>query len=204
MDLIRELTSTVANWISLSRLVMLFPLWVWAAQGRYEWVGWGLVYTGVSDVLDGLAARVFDQCSEIGEKIDSWTDHLVLISSALWAILYRKELFPAGHLAWAILPASIYVLNLVIGLVKHRRFAAAHLLEGKLLPVFAYLVIILAMFGRYYEWLYIALIVSFYLSGIVNIVFQYRPDLVNEHQRSLILGLLGLDFEEGLIRYFFS
>ncbi len=204
MDLIRELTSTVANWISLSRLVMLIPLWIWAGQGRFSWVGWGLVYTGASDLLDGLAARVFGQCSEIGEKIDSWSDHLVLISSALWAVLYRRELFPEGHLAWAIIPAVLYLFNLVVGLVKHRRLAAAHLLEGKLLPVFAYLVIVLAMFGRYYEWLYIALIGSFYLSGIVNIVFQYRPDLVNKHQRSLILGLMGLDFEEGLIRYFFS
>lgn len=204
MDLFRELTSTVANWISLSRLVMLIPLWVWASQGRFRWVGWGLVYTGLSDLLDGLAARVFDQCSEMGEKIDSWTDHLVLASSALWVVLYRRELFPTSHLAWAIPPGILYLYNLALGFIKHRRFAAGHLLEGKLLPVFAYPVIILALFGRYYEWLYAALIFSFYLSGIVNTVFQYRPDLVNKHQRSLVLGLLGLDFEEGPIRYFFS
>ncbi|MFN2282527.1 MAG: CDP-alcohol phosphatidyltransferase family protein, partial [Anaerolineales bacterium] len=165
MDLIWELTSTVANWISLSRLVMMVPLWIWVLQGRYEWVGWGLVYTGISDILDGLAARIFHQCSEIGEKIDSWTDHLVLISSALWAMFCRGALFPPGRLYWAMPPAALYLVNLVIGLVKYHRFAAAHLLEGKFLPVFAYFVIVLAMFGRYYDWLYIALIFSFYLSG---------------------------------------
>ena len=33
---------------------------------------------------------------------------------------------------------------------------------------------------------------------------HYRPDWFNKHQRSLILGLLGVEFEEGPIRYFFS
>ena len=204
MDLIRELTSTVANWISLSRLVMMVPLWIWVLQGRYEWVGWGLVYTGISDILDGLAVRIFHQCSEIGEKIDSWTDHLVLISSALWLVSFRRELFPAGRLNWLIPPAILYLASLIIGLVKHHRFAGAHLLEGKLLPVFAYLVIVLAMWGRYSEWLFTCLIAAWVLSGIVNITFHYRPDLFNKRQRSLILGLMGLDIEEGLIRYFFS
>jgi len=204
MDLVKELTSTVANWISLSRLVLMIPLWIWVLQGRYEWVGWGLIYTGISDILDGLAARIFHQCSEIGEKIDSWTDHLVLISSALWLVVFRGELFPAGRLNWLIPLAALYLANLIIGLVKHGRFAGAHLLEGKLLPVFAYPMIVLAMWGRYYEWLYISMLAAWVLNCIVNITYHYRPELFNTHQRSLILGLLGLDFEEGLIRYFFS
>ena len=204
METIRELTSTVANWISLSRVVVMVPLWIWAVQGRYDWVGWGLIYTGISDILDGLAARIFHQCSEIGEKIDSWTDHLILISSAFWLLIFRRELFPPGRLTWLILPAALYLASLIIGLVKHHRFAGAHLLEGKLLPVFAYIVIVLAMFGRYHEWLYIITLACLVLSAAVNTLFHYRPDLFNKHQRSLVLGLLGLDFEEGLIRYFFS
>ena len=202
--MIRELTSTVANWISLSRLALVIPMWVWALQGRFGWVGWALIYTGISDVLDGLAARIFDQCSEVGEKIDSWTDHLVLISSALWLVLFRRDLFPAGQLIWIIPPAVLYGINLAIGLIKHHRFAAAHLLEAKLMPVMAYIVIVLAMFGVYNQLVYMIMIASWVLNSVVNITFHYRPDLFNRHQRSLILGLLGLDFEQGLIRYFFS
>lgn len=204
MGLIREFTSTVANWISLSRLVMIVPLWIWALQGRFSWVGWGLVYTGLSDILDGLAARVFHQCSETGEKIDSWTDHLVLISAVLWVVLFRRSVLPPGRALWMVPPAALYLVNLVIGLVKHRRFASAHLMEGKLLPVFGYFVIVLAMFGIYSEAVYLAAIASWYLSCIVNLTYQFRPDLFNVHQRSLILGLLGLDFEQGWIRYLFS
>ena len=45
---------------------------------------------------------------------------------------------------------------------------------------------------------------SWVVHSTVNIIFQYRPDWFNKRQRSLILGLLGVEFEEGLIRYFFS
>jgi phosphatidylglycerophosphate synthase len=204
MRIIKELTSTVANWISLSRLVLAVPLWIWAVQGRFQLVGWGLVYTGISDILDGLAARVFQQTSEIGEKVDSWTDHLILVSAAFWMVFYRSEILPPGRVWWLVPPAALYLAQLVIGLVKHGRFAAGHLLEGKLLPVMAYIMIVLAMFGTYSETIYLITLASCILSGIVNITFHYRPELFNKHQRSLILGLLGLDFEEGPIRYFFS
>ncbi|RLD06886.1 MAG: hypothetical protein DRI65_05845 [Chloroflexota bacterium] len=204
MGLIEEMFSTAANWISLSRVVMVIPLWIWAAQGRYEWVGYGLIYVLVSDVLDGMAARILDQCSTLGEKLDSWGDHLILISSVTWLFLYRGDLFPSGRLTWMIAAAVFYLVTIIIGLIKHHHFGGAHLLEGKPLALFGYLVVVQAMFGTYSDLSYFLMIGFWFIHSLVNFIHHFRPELFSKHQRSLILGLLGLDFEEGPIRFFFS
>jgi phosphatidylglycerophosphate synthase len=204
MRFLNEVFCSAANLISLGRLILVFPLWMWAFQGRYHWVGWGLIAALVSDVLDGLAARLLNQCSPLGEKLDSWGDHLILISSVTWLFTVRAEVFPPGRLAWMVPTSFLYLVVTVIGLYKHGQFGGAHILEGKPLALFGYLVIVLAMFGRYTEWIYSGLIVSWNLHSLVNLIHHYHPELFNTHQRSLILGLLGLDWEDGPIRYFFS
>jgi len=204
MSIIKEAFSTVANWISISRLVLIVPLWIWAVQGRYEWVGYGLIYALVSDILDGMAARLLGQCSKLGEKIDSWGDHLILISSVAWLFLFLDDLIPPESLRWMYPAIGLYVFVILIGLVKHHHFGGSHILEGKLLALFGYLVVVLGMFGIYNQVIYYCMIGSWFIHNITNLIHHFRPDLFSKHQKSLILGLLGLDFEKGPIRYFFS
>ena len=204
VGLFKEAFSKVPNWISLTRLVMIVPLWIWASRGHFTWVAWGLIFTAMTDILDGLAARLLDQCSEFGEKLDSWADHLIIVSSVIWLFLYLGDNFPPGRLLWIIPAILLFLTSNLIGIIKNRHFGGTHILEGKILAVFGYLCIILVLFGTYSEVLYICMIVSWFIHSIVNVIFHYRPDLFNKHQRSLILGLLGLEFEEGPIRYFFS
>jgi phosphatidylglycerophosphate synthase len=204
MGVIKEAFSTVPNWISMSRLVLLVPLWIWASQGRFEWVAWGLIIVAATDLLDGMVARIFKQCSEIGEKLDSWADHFILVSAVIWVFLYLGDIFPAGRILWMIPPILLFITANLIGVIKNRHYGGTHILEGKILAVFGYLGIVLFLFGIYSEVIYGFMIGSWVVHSTVNIIFHYRPDWFNKHQRSLILGLLGVEFEEGPIRYFFS
>ncbi len=202
MPLIKDLFSTVPNWISLIRLVMVPLLWIWAIQGKYPWVGYGLIFTLVTDVLDGLCARLLDQCTEIGEKLDSFADHIMLLSMLLWLVLYRLEVITHG--GWMLIPAAgLYVLTMTIGLIKTRRFGGAHILEGKPLAFFGFLFVVQTMFDVFSAPIYYSLIASWTIHSLVNLLYLYRPDLFNEGQRSLILGLLGIEIKEGLIKYLF-
>jgi len=202
VPLIKDLFSTVPNWISLIRLVMVPVLWVWAIQGKYPWVGYGLIFAIVTDVLDGLCARLLDQCTEFGEKLDSFADHLLLLSMLLWLVFYRMEIITQG--GWMLLPAALlYGLVMIVGLVKIRRFGGAHILEGKPLALFGFLLVIQTMFDIFSPLVYYGLIVSWTIHSLVNLLYLYRPDLFNKCQRSLILGLLGVEIEEGLIKYLF-
>ena len=202
MPLIKDLFSTVPNWISLIRLVMVPLLWVWAIQGKYPWVGYGLIFTLVTDVLDGLCARLLDQCTEIGEKLDSFADHILLLSMLLWLVLYRTEIITHG--GWLLIPAAgLYGLVMIIGLIKTRRFGGAHLLEGKPLAFFGFLFVVQTMFDIFSVPIYYGLIASWTIHSLVNLLYLYRPDLYNEGQRSLILGLMGIEIKEGLLKYLF-
>ena len=125
-------------------------------------------------------------------------------SSTIFLLMYKPSPRPSGRLLWIIPAAVIYAGSIVVGLVKHGHFGGAHIMEAKLLAVFGYLVVILAMFGKYSEVIYFCMIGSWVLHSLVNLLHHYRPELFNKHQRSLILGLLGIDIEEGAIGYFFS
>jgi len=202
MAFIKSLFSTVPNWISMARLVMVPVLWVWAIQGKFPWVGYGLIFTIITDVADGLCARLLDQCTELGEKLDSFADHLLLVSMLLWLVLYRMEIITRG--GWMLLPAALlYGLVMIVGLVKIRRFGGAHILEGKPLALFGFLLVIQTMFDIFSPFVYYGLIISWMIHSLVNLLYLYRPNLFNESQRSLILGLFGVEIEQGLIKYLF-
>jgi phosphatidylglycerophosphate synthase len=204
MGFIKEAFSTVPNVISLSRLVLVVPLWFWASQGKYSWVAWGLIIVALTDIIDGMVARIFNQCSVIGEKIDSWADHVILVSGVIWLFVYLEDIFPEGRLLWMIPAIAIFVIMVLIGMIKNRRFAGAHLMEGKVLAVFGYLGLVSFMFGAYSDLVYGLMVGSWVFHSIINLIFHFRPDWFNKRQRSLILGLLGVEIEEGPIRYLFS
>jgi len=202
MTFIKDLFSTVPNWISMARLVMIPILWVWAVQGKFSWVGYGLVFTIVTDVLDGLSARLLGQCTELGEKLDSFADHLLLLSMLTWLFVYRMDII--GEAGWLLIPAAVlYAVVIIIGLIKLRRFGGAHILEGKPLALFGFWLVIQTMFDIFSPFVYYGLIITWAVHSLVNLLYLYRPDLYNVRQRSLILGLLNIEIEEGLIKYLF-
>jgi cardiolipin synthase len=204
MGLIKEAFSTIPNWISIFRMVMLIPLWIFAVEQRFTWLAWGLIFVALTDILDGLIARIFKQCSEIGATLDSWADHFIIISSVIWLFFFMEDLIPADRVIWLVPAIILFLISNLIGVIKNRQFGGTHILEGKILAVFGYLGIVLFLFERYSDMLLALLIGSWVIHSIVNIIFHFRPDLFNKHQRSLILGLLGKDYKEGPIRYFFS
>lgn len=105
---------------------------------------------------------------------------------------------------WMLLPAALlYGLVMVIGLIKLRRFGGAHIMEGKPLALFGFLLVIQTMFDIFSPFVYYGLIATWTIHSLVNLLYLYRPDLFNVKQRSLILGLLGVEIEEGIIKYLF-
>ncbi len=71
---------TLANLISLGRLLLLFPLFVYLREGeRGNGNQWALVIMGIallSDMLDGMLARMLHQISDWGKVLDPIADKL--------------------------------------------------------------------------------------------------------------------------------
>ncbi len=102
--------------------------------------------TGMTDVLDGLIARVTHTVSELGAKLDSvadlafYTVMLIKIFPALWAVL------PWG--VWAVVGATLLVraCAYIVAAVKYRRFASQHTYLNKLTGAAVFLAPYVLMF----------------------------------------------------------
>lgn len=82
---------TIANALSTLRL-LLSPLIFWAfAVSRREWVLLLWLVTGVTDVLDGWAARKRGEITELGKILDPVADKLV-VGFSLAGLIYRHNL----------------------------------------------------------------------------------------------------------------
>src|SRR6202521_2154313 len=101
---------TVPNQITLLRLGFL-PFFLISYE-HYRWALLVLVIAGLSDGIDGLIARKFNQRSSLGAYLDPIADKL-LLSSSFIILAFKKEL------AWwlTILVLSRDVLILIVAVV---------------------------------------------------------------------------------------
>jgi phosphatidylglycerophosphate synthase len=95
------------------------------------WHGYGIVFmvllaiAFLTDLLDGLAARLTGQVSQFGATLDSWADVITYLTIAiscwwLWPDVVRRELIYVGLIvASCLLPA-------VAGFSKFGRFTSYH------------------------------------------------------------------------------
>lgn len=79
----------------------------------------------LSDALDGILARMWDQTSELGARLDSYGDILTYLTTPLaawwlWPDIIKDELY------YIIAAIIIYVLPAVFALLKFRKLASYH------------------------------------------------------------------------------
>ena len=103
---------TVPNQITLLRLGFLPFFLILISYEHYRWALLVLVIAGLSDGIDGLIARKFNQRSSLGAYLDPIADKL-LLSSSFIILAFKKEL------AWwlTILVLSRDVLILIVAVV---------------------------------------------------------------------------------------
>ena len=102
------------------------PVLLWLA-----WNGYGIAFMGLlavaflTDLLDGMVARLTGQVTQFGATLDSWADVIIYLTIALccwwlWPEMVRRELFYVGLIiASCLLPA-------LAGILKFGRFTSYH------------------------------------------------------------------------------
>lgn len=83
---------TIANLLTVSRLILI-PVFVTALY--YQHFGWALAVflaAAVTDGLDGLVARIFNQKTQLGEVLDPMADKLLLVTAFVILSLPRFTL----------------------------------------------------------------------------------------------------------------
>src|SRR6185295_10047829 len=72
---------TVANQLTLLRMALVPALVVLSLSGRFDWACGVFALAGVTDLLDGLIARLGQQQTTLGAVLDPVADKLLLASS---------------------------------------------------------------------------------------------------------------------------
>jgi CDP-diacylglycerol--glycerol-3-phosphate 3-phosphatidyltransferase len=106
---------TLPNLLTGFRFVAA-PFLLWLAWHDYAIAFMVLLaFTFLSDLLDGLAARLTNQVSQFGATLDSWADvisYLTIALSCWWLwpeIMYRELLYVGLIIASCLLPAAMGV-----------------------------------------------------------------------------------------------
>ena len=167
---------TVPNGLSLSRLVLLPLLYLFALQGMEAAFVIGYAVLGATDWFDGLTARWLNQRTEIGKALDSIVDIPFYLSSAYFmARLYPQYLRPNMSLLYVFF--AIFGLSFVVSAIRCRKPIMMHTFLLKLNGVLVYLLVILSTFLN--TTIFIAVILGIYYLGFAEeiLIFLFHGEV---------------------------
>ena len=117
----------MANCITCIRIVLSAALLFSPAQSPVFYALY--LAAGFSDMIDGAVARKTGTVSELGSRLDTIAD-LVFTAVCLVKLLPVLEV-PLWLLIWIAVIAVIKLLNIAVGYLKQKKFAAVHSVLNK-------------------------------------------------------------------------
>jgi len=168
------------NAISLGRLV-LAPAMVVLAWDQQANVFRAVFTVAVfSDLLDGVLARILNQRTELGAKLDSWADMATYLALFFGTCMLWPQFIDA-HLDLILGGFGVYTMAFSFGFLKYGRLTSYHTLSGKASAVLMACSMILWFFGGP-EWPFRAGLIVALVSGTEQIMItlalpDWRPNV---------------------------
>ncbi|HCS19039.1 MAG TPA: CDP-alcohol phosphatidyltransferase [Bacteroidetes bacterium] len=130
MAQISKIPLTIPNILSLYRIVT-FPIILHLLFINEETIfAWMLCINLVTDVLDGMLARMLNQTSEIGARLDSIADNGTYIV-AFGGIFYFKMEELSPYFYAFVFMVALFFSAIILALIKFRKFPSMHLYSWK-------------------------------------------------------------------------
>lgn len=126
--------SLVPNLLSALRIALMPAVLLTAVGGSKPWFVGLLVAALLTDAFDGFLARRLQAESELGRKLDSLADYLVMITgiagiALLWPDIMRREL------PWVATGLVAFFAVVIYGFVRLGRAPCYHTWASKILAV---------------------------------------------------------------------
>ena len=122
MDTKRFLRYLAPNLVTLASLLFGMCSIVASIQGKWEWAAWFIVFSVLTDKLDGFVARLVKGASELGVQLDSFADFLNfgIAPATLWyTFLSRPESVLAGEKTLVAVSCVVWVLAVTFRLARY-------------------------------------------------------------------------------------
>lgn len=169
------------NAISLARLLAVPVLFVLALLEHERAFGWVLVPALLTDIFDGLIARLYHLESRLGAILDSVADELLMIVSAYGLWVFHHYLFEQyGAFVWTAL--GLWLLESLVSLLRYGRLSSFHTYASKVAAnVLGLFVIVLFVLG-FQPWLFYAAMCSAILASVeelalIAVLPKWRADV---------------------------
>lgn len=169
------------NLLSLVRIFCVPALVVLAALGRETAFTWVLIPALLTDIADGLIARVFHLESRLGALLDSVADTSLLFASVygIWAL--HPEVIES-HPVLCGLAVGLWVLENVLSFARYGRLSSFHTYASKVTAnLFGLFIGVLFLVGFHPWMLYVAAGASILSSleelTILAVLREWRADV---------------------------
>ena len=167
----------VPNAISLLRLLMAPIMIVLAYFHQPMLFLCAVLFSGITDILDGFLARRLNQVTNFGAHLDSWGDFFVYSCMAIGAWLLWPDIV-IRELPWFSAIVISFTLPVLLGLVKFRALTSYHTWSVKL-SVFLTFIGYLLLFADIVNWPFRAAALVCVMAGIEEIIIT----LLMQHER---------------------
>ncbi len=135
------------NFISSVRIFMALVLLYLAIKQHPDLFIGVMIFTELTDILDGYLARRLNVVSELGAQLDSWGDFVVYITLAvsawlLWPDIVLQQIAPIS------LIIASFIIPVVVGFIKFRKMTSYHTIAVKIsvsITIVAYILLFTGM-----------------------------------------------------------
>lgn len=122
---------TIPNIISFYRLISFPYIFYLAVNGIEDLFVIFIIINLISDILDGLIARVFRMQTDFGARLDSIADIGTYILAIMGIFLFKADDFEP-HLSSFYAFISLFAFSNILSLLKFRRLPSLHLYSWKI------------------------------------------------------------------------
>ncbi|MCC7091822.1 MAG: CDP-alcohol phosphatidyltransferase family protein [Nitrosomonas sp.] len=134
------------NFISLIRICLAPLLFYFALTQQPDWFIIVLVGAIFTDVLDGFLARMLNQITSIGSRLDSWGDFIIYSTMAICAWILWPDIL-LRELPYFIVITLSFTLPVLVGFIKFHTVISYHTWSVKIAVVITVLGYILLFTG---------------------------------------------------------
>lgn len=138
------------NFVSFIRILMAPVLFYFAFNQQPTWFLVALMFSGFTDVLDGFLARLLNQITALGSRLDSWGDFTIYTTMAICAWILWPDIIAEEIISYAAIVIS-FTSPVIVGLIKFRTITSYHTWTVKVAVVVTFVGYIL-LFAGYLDW----------------------------------------------------
>lgn len=168
---------SIPNAVSMLRILMAPVMMVLAMLQMPALFLAAVMFSGITDVLDGYLARRLNQVTDFGSHLDSWGDFIVYSCMATGALLLWPEIVLQERL-WFVVIVLSFTLPAIVGVIKFGAFTSYHTWSVKL-AVFISFIAYLLLFTELSQWPFRLAAIMCAIAGIEEIIMTLL--LKHEH-----------------------